>query len=179
MADAIDHIREQWARERPDLDTEPMGVLGRLYRVAAAAHEAMDRTCAMHGISRGDYDVLATLRRNGEPFELSPGELSRSLLLTSGGMTGRLDRLQRADLVTRTPGTRDRRSQLVGLTDHGREVIDRALEDGVETQRRLLAELGAERRDQLDGLLRDLLEAVTRVATLPPPSPAPTRPARS
>lgn len=161
VGDAIDHIREQWGRERPELDTEAMGILARVFRVAAAAYEVKDRTCALHGISRGDYDVLATLRRSGEPFQLGPGELSRSLLLTSGGMTGRLDRLERAGLVTRSPGARDRRSLLVSLTEHGRRVIDDAVDASVRSQQQLLAGLPPDRRRQLDDLLHDLLALVT------------------
>lgn len=163
----MDEIREQWARERPELDTEAMGILGRIYRIAATAHQAMDRACARYGISRADYDVLATLRRSGEPFQLAPGALTRSLMLTSGGMTGRLDRLEAAGLVIRIAGTGDRRSLLVALTDHGRQVIDEAVDAGVETQQLLLAKLPPDRRRQLDELLRDLLTAVTTNA--PPP----------
>ena len=168
MRDPVDRIREQWAAERPDLDTEAMGILGRLNRCSAAARAAMDATCARHGISRADYDVLATLRRSGAPFQLAPGDLSRSLMLTSGGLTGRLDRLERAGLIHRSPDPTDRRSQIVALTEHGRELIDAALEDGVRTQQALLADLTPEQRDQLDELLRHLLASVTRVAEEPP-----------
>lgn len=147
-----------------------MGILGRIYRIAAAGHEAMDRTCARYGISRADYDVLATLRRSGDPFQLSPGALSGSLMLTTGGMTGRLDRLEQAGLVIRSPGPGDRRSVLVTLTDRGRQVIDHAVDAGVETQQRLLADLPPVRRRQLNGLLRDLLAVVTRDAPIPPTS---------
>lgn len=149
-----------------------MGILGRIYRIAAAGHEAMERTCARHGISRADYDVLATLRRSGEPFQLTPGALGGSLMLSTGGMTGRLDRLEQAGLVTRCPGPGDRRSRLVTLTDRGRQLIDQALDAGVETQRRLLADLPPGRRQQLNELLRDLLTVVTREASLPQASPA-------
>jgi len=170
--DGVDRILEQWARERPELDTEAMGILGRIYRIAAAAHDAMDRTCAGHGISRADYDVLATLRRSGEPFQLSPGALSGSLMLTTGGMTGRLDRLEQAGLVIRSSGPGDRRSLLVTLTDHGRQVIDKAVDAGVRTQQLLLTDLSPGRRGQLNDLLRDLLADVTRDASRPPPSQA-------
>jgi len=122
--------------------------------------------------STGTYDVLATLRRSGEPFQLTPGALGGSLMLSTGGMTGRLDRLEQAGLVTRCPGPGDRRSRLVTLTDRGRQLIDQALDAGVETQGRLLADLPPGRRQQLNGLLRDLLTVVTREASLPPASPA-------
>lgn len=162
MADGVDRIREQWARERPELDTEAMGILGRVYRIAQAAGEEMERTYARFGISRADFDVLATLRRSGEPYQLSPGALSGALMLTTGGMTGRLDRLERAGLVSRSPDPADRRSVLVTLTDEGRRIIDEAVVAGVEAQQRLLADLPAGRRRQLDELLRELLAAVSR-----------------
>lgn len=162
--DAVDRIVEQWARERPALQTEAMGILGRVYRIAAAGHEAIELVCARHGISRADYDVLATLRRSGAPFSLSPGALAKSMMLTTGGMTARLDRLEHAGLVTRSPGPGDRRSQLVTLTDRGRELIDHAVDEGAETQRRLFAQLSPRQRRELDELLRRALAGATAAA---------------
>lgn len=145
-----------------------MGILGRIYRIAAAAGGEMKDTFAWHGLSSADFDVLATLRRSGEPFALSPGALGGTLMLTSGGMTGRLDRLERAGLVTRSPDPGDRRSLLVTLTERGRQIIDDAVVAAVETQQRLLADLPPDRRRQLNDLLRDLLAAITRDASSPP-----------
>lgn len=159
--DPVDRIREQWARERPELDTEAMGIFGRVFRAAAAVGEVMERTYQQLGLSRADFDVLATLRRSGEPFQLSPGGLSGSLMLTTGGMTGRLDRLERAGLVTRSPAPSDRRSLLVTLTEHGREVVDRAVVAGLDAQQRLLADIPASDRRRLDALLRRLLAAIS------------------
>lgn len=161
MADGVDRIVEQWARERPDLDTEPMAVFGRVYRLAKASGDAVEQTYARYGISRGDFDLLATLRRSGDPFTLSPSALTASLMLTSGGVTGRLDRLDRLGLATRSPDPSDRRGLLVTLTPAGRDVIDEAVTAGLATQRQLLAGLPESRRRQLDGLLRQLLSAVT------------------
>src|SRR3712207_3544760 len=98
--DGVDRILEQWARERPELDTQAMGVFGRVSRIAAIVNDAMERTYAQHGISRADFDVLATLRRSGEPFQLSPGALSSALMLTTGGMTG-CSRTRRTRSTTR------------------------------------------------------------------------------
>lgn len=170
--DGVDRIVEQWARERPELDTEAMSIFGRVFRIATAAGEVMEGTYARYGISRGDFDVLATLRRSGAPFQLSPGALSGALMLTTGGMTGRLDRLERAGLVSRSPGPGDRRSLLVTLTEPGRQVVDEAVLAGVHAQQRLLASIPVSDRRQLGDLLRGLLAAVTAGTAGTPPPPA-------
>ena len=157
--DGVDRILEQWARERPELDTEAMGIFGRIYRIARASGDAMEATYGRFGITRADFDVLATLRRSGEPFALTPSALTGALMLTSGGITGRVDRLERAGLVARSPSPTDRRALLVTLTPAGQEVVDKAVVAGLETQRSLLAALPPARRRELDGLLRDLLAA--------------------
>ena len=166
--DGVDRILEQWARERPELDTQAMGVFGRVSRIAAIVNDAMEHTYAQHGISRADFDVLATLRRTGEPFQLSPGALSSALMLTTGGMTGRLNRLEGAGLVTRSADLGDRRGLVVTLSDRGRELIDTAVVSGVESLQELLADIPVGQQSLLSDLLRDLLAGVTRVApTLP------------
>ena len=159
-SDGVDRIVEQWAAERPELDTEAMAIFGRVFRVAALAGERMEASYARVGISRADFDVLATLRRSGSPFQLTPGALSSALMLTTGGMTGRLNRLEGAGLVARSPGAGDRRSLLVSLTDQGRDVVDEAVVTGLETQQRLAGELSAADRKRLSNLLRKLLIAV-------------------
>lgn len=173
--DHVDRILQQWHRERPELDTQGMGILGRIYRLAAAARGAMERTFAEHGITGPDFDVLATLRRNGPPHQLSPGALSDDLLLTSGGMTARLDRLEREGLIERAVDPADRRARLITLTDHGLQDVEAAVDAAVATQQRLVAGLSPDRRRQVDDLLRDLLAALTREAApfrdLPPAGP--------
>ena len=181
--DGVDRILEQWARERPELDTQAMGVFGRVSRIAAIVNDAMEHTYAQHGISRADFDVLATLRRSGEPFQLSPGALSSALMLTTGGMTGRLNRLEGAGLVTRSADLGDRRGLVVTLSDRGRELIDAAVVSGVESMQELLADIPAGQRSRLSDLLRDLLAGVTRVAPALPishtrPQGEPSRPRR-
>ncbi|EFL15149.1 LOW QUALITY PROTEIN: MarR family regulatory protein, partial [Streptomyces sp. C] len=93
--DAVDAITTQWAAVRPDLDTAPMAVFGRIYRIAKAVGDAVERAYNRYGISRGEFDVIATLRRSGAPYTLSPRQLAATLMLTTGGMTGRLDKLEK------------------------------------------------------------------------------------
>ena len=160
LRDAVDTITEQWKRERPDLDRSPMGVIGRISRIATLVQRELDRVFAEYGLSGGDFDVLATLRRHGAPYRLTPGELTRTTMVTTGGMTKRLDRLEAAGLIRREPDPTDRRGKLIALTDEGRDLVDRAVEGHLENERRLLASLPAAKRDQLAGLLRELLVAL-------------------
>ena len=155
--DAVDVITDQWKRERPELDPLPMGVIGRISRIATLLQRELDRVFADYGLSGADFDVLATLRRAGDPYRLTPGELTRSTMVTTGGMTKRLDRLETAGLIRREPDPRDRRGKLIALTDRGRLLVDRAMEAHLENERRLLAALPARKRDELAALLRELL----------------------
>ncbi|WP_037898691.1 MarR family winged helix-turn-helix transcriptional regulator [Streptomyces sp. NRRL S-350] len=161
-ADQVDEILAQWRRERPDLvdGLHAMEAFGRIYRLARGMGERMERVYAPFGIGRGEFDVLATLRRAGEPFSLSPRELTATLMLTSGGMTGRLDKLERAGLVTRSPDPNDRRGLRISLTSEGRSTIDAAVTSGLAVQRPVVDALGPERAAQLNELLRDLLASV-------------------
>lgn len=153
----MDRIIEQWAAERPDLQTEPMAVFGRIYRLARVSGDAVEKAYAAHGIGRAEFDVLATLRRSGPPYELSPGALAGSMMLSSGGTTARLDRLERAGLVVRVPSPTDRRSVLVRLTQRGREIIDEAVAAGLAEQTRLLSHMAPAQVRQLSTLLRAAL----------------------
>ncbi len=158
-ADAVDRIVGQWNVERPELDTGPMEILGRIYRITRAVGDRQEITYSRFGISRGDFDVLATLRRSGEPYVLSPKELAASVMLTTGGMTGRLDKLERLGLVERSPDPHDRRGLRVGLTDRGRATVDEAVVAGVEVQAQALAALSEPDRRRLADLLREVLAA--------------------
>ncbi|MER7402602.1 MarR family transcriptional regulator [Streptomyces sp. NPDC000070] len=155
--DAVDAIIDQWATVRPDLDTAAMEVFGRIYRLSRAMGDRTEKAYARFGIGRGEFDVLATLRRAGEPYTLSPRQLSATLMLTTGGMTGRLDKLERAGLLRRSPDPHDRRGLKVTLTDKGLELIDEAVGAGLAVQTEALSGLDAERAGQLAELLRDLL----------------------
>ncbi|MFD5078085.1 MarR family winged helix-turn-helix transcriptional regulator [Streptomyces sp. NPDC058371] len=159
--DAVDAIIEQWAAVRPDLDTAAMEVFGRVFRLSRAMGDRMEKAYAKFGISRGEFDALATLRRSGEPYTLSPRQLSATLMLTTGGMTGRLDKLERAGLLRRSPDPHDRRGLQVTLTDEGHRLIDAAVGVGLATQTAALGALNAEQAGQLADLLRQLLSATT------------------
>ncbi|MEV4660838.1 MarR family transcriptional regulator [Micromonospora echinofusca] len=159
--DDVDGIVEQWRRERPGMRPEPMAVFGRIYRLARLVGDEQERTYARWSISRGEFDVLAALRRAGVPYTLAPKALTASLMLTSGGMTGRLDRLERAGLVRRSPDPADRRGLQVTLTPAGLDLVEEAAEAGLAVQRRLLDALPAEDQRRLADLLRTLLGAVT------------------
>ncbi|GAA2525265.1 MarR family transcriptional regulator [Streptomyces fimbriatus] len=160
--DPVDAIVEQWAAVRPDLDTAAMEVFGRIYRLSRAMGDRMDKAYAAYGISRGEFDVLATLRRSGEPYTLSPRQLSATLMLTTGGMTGRLDKLERAGLLRRSPDPHDRRGLQVTLTERGLRLADEAVGAGLALQTEALSALDGERAEQLADLLRELLLATER-----------------
>ncbi|MEV6301492.1 MarR family transcriptional regulator [Actinoplanes sp. NPDC051861] len=160
MSDGVDRILEQWAQERPDLDTEAMEVFGRIFRLARIGGDATERAYAEFGIGRPEFDVIATLRRAGEPFQLSPGALAASMMLSTGGTTARLDRLERAGLVVRSPDPGDRRGVLVRLTAKGRDIADQAVAAGLAEQQRLLSHLPPEKRTRLNALLRDLMDGL-------------------
>ncbi|MER6731068.1 MarR family winged helix-turn-helix transcriptional regulator [Streptomyces puniciscabiei] len=155
--DPVDTIIDQWAAVRPDLDSRAMEVFGRIYRLSRTMGDRMEKAYQPYGISRGEFDVLATLRRSGEPYTLSPRQLSATLMLTTGGMTGRLDKLERAGLLRRSPDPHDRRGLQVTLTEKGLDVIDRAVGAGLAVQTEALSRLDDEQVGQLADLLRELL----------------------
>ena len=157
--DRVDAIIEQWAAERPDLRTGPMAVFGRINRISGGMGRRMEAAFARNGISRGEFDVLATLRRAGEPYTLSPRELTATLMLTTGGMTGRLDKLEKAGLVRRNPDPNDRRGLRISLTIPGLRLIDEAVGTGLAIQTATLATLEPADAAELDRLLRLLLPA--------------------
>lgn len=161
--DAVDVIIDQWAAERPELETPAMAVFGRIYRIARDMGDRQEKAYARFGITRGEFDVLATLRRSGAPYALSPRELSATLMLTTGGMTGRLDRLERAGLLARSPDPHDRRGLQVTLTQQGREIVDESVVAGLEVQRKAIDGLSAEQLDVLQDLLRVLLAGAKQV----------------
>ncbi|WP_327748896.1 MarR family winged helix-turn-helix transcriptional regulator [Streptomyces europaeiscabiei] len=157
LRDPVDVIVDQWAIARPDLDITAMEVFGRVHRLSRALGDRLEKVYARFGISRGEFDVLATLRRSDEPYTLSPRELSATLMLTTGGMTGRLDKLERAGLLRRSPDPHDRRALQVTLTDDGLRLIDDALVAGLTVQTEALSHLNDEQAGQLAGLLRLLV----------------------
>jgi DNA-binding MarR family transcriptional regulator len=155
--DHIDSIVAQWHRERPDLDVSALALLGRLFRAAQLADIALAEGTASHRLQPGWFDLLAVLRRAGPPYELRPTDLMQATMLSSGGITKRLDRLGEAGLVERRPDPDDRRGALVRLTRKGHVVIDRALERHIADEERLLQPLSRADRRALDKSLRRLL----------------------
>src|SRR5207244_5315794 len=155
--DEIDRIVEQWSRERPDLDVSPTHTLQRITRLSLLQGVSFARVFARYGVSFGEYLVLAALRRAGPPYRMNPTRLFNSVILSSGAMTNRLDRLEAMGLVERQPDPSDRRGRLVALTDRGLELVDEAVIDHLENEERLLRALDDRERKQLAGLLRKLL----------------------
>lgn len=158
--DHVARIQTEWARERPDLDVSPQRVIGRLHRLAAHLTEELCVIYRRHGLSEGEFDVLAALRRAGEPFERAPGELARFTMVTTGAMTKRISGLENAGLVTRRPATDDGRGRVVALTPAGRELFDEAFTDHMRNEHRLLEAMTPTEADQLEALLTTWLARV-------------------
>jgi DNA-binding MarR family transcriptional regulator len=161
--DGVDVIIEQWQRERPDLDTSPIGVIGRISRLAREIERRLEPVYAASGMEPGWYDVLATLRRAGPPYRLRPTDFAATLMLTSSGTTKRLDRLEAAGHITREPDPNDRRGVLITLTPKGRSLVDKASVKHMANEQRIISGLTQAEQRQLADLLRKL-----RI-TLPPP----------
>lgn len=156
-SDLVDKILEQWQRERPDLDASPMGVIGRMARLAKHLDRSIQGTVSEFGLNLGEFDVLATLLRSGHPYQLSPTELFNALMVSSGTMTHRIDRLERAELVKRIPDPSDRRGTLIALTDKGLSLIEQAIEAHVANAHHILSVLEESECESLTLLLRKLL----------------------
>ncbi len=154
--DGVDEIVEQWRKERPDVDVSGMDVIGRLTRIVKMLRPLLDDVFDRHDLESWEFDVLATLLRSGEPHQLTPGQLLDSMMITSGTMTNRIDRLERRGFVERTKSPTDGRQVLVGLTDDGLRTVDAALRDHAENELEILAGLSAADRERLVRLLRSL-----------------------
>ncbi|AID32652.1 MarR family transcriptional regulator [Mesorhizobium sp. SEMIA 3007] len=153
---------EQWKRERPDLDVSPMGVLGRLNEASSLiARDRLAPLFARFGLQAGEFDVLATLRRSGSPYALTPTDLYEATMVTSGAMTNRLDRLEKAGLILRGPHPNDRRGIVVQLTEKGLALIDEALTAHVANEHEILAGLTPAERETLSHLLEKLIGSVS------------------
>ena len=157
IRDEVDELVAAWQAQRPDLDVEPLQVLSRISRLARHLDIARRGAFASHDLEAWEFDVLSALRRQGPPFQLTPGALVRATLVTSGTMTNRIDRLAAADLVRREPDPSDRRGVLVTLTAAGADRVDAALADLLRRERELLAALDQTERKQLAGHMRTLL----------------------
>jgi DNA-binding MarR family transcriptional regulator len=158
MPDRAATALAQWRKERPDLDPFPMAVLGRLAEASlVVARDRLEPLFARFGLQAGEFDVLATLRRSGAPYALTPTALYEATMISSGGMTSRIDRLERAGLVERRAHPTDRRGALVALTRKGLALIDEAVGAHVDNERGVLASLTAKEQAELNKLLAKLL----------------------
>ncbi len=160
--DRIGLIREQWARERPDLDSSAFALVGRLLLLGKLLERRVSRVLAPLDLQLWAFDVLATLRRQGPPYQLTPTELSRATLLTPGAMTNRIDRLEACGLVRREAEPTDRRGVRVLLTEAGIELVDRAIEARFAEADSAIAGLGSRDRTSLERILRRLLGELER-----------------
>jgi DNA-binding MarR family transcriptional regulator len=161
--DGVDLILEQWRRERPDLDPSPIGVIGRVSRLARELEQRLEVVYREHGLEPGWHDVLATLRRSGPPYRLRPTEFTGALMLTSSGTTKRLDRLEQAGLIRRDPDPDDRRGTQITLTPKGLALIDEVTKAHLENERRLLSALSEPEQRRLADLLRKLRLGLNRL----------------
>ncbi|MFC4911870.1 MarR family winged helix-turn-helix transcriptional regulator [Actinomadura gamaensis] len=160
MADAVDAVLELWRAERPDLDPWPTGIVGRIGRLARVLDREQRAYLAEHDLEVWEFDVLATLRRSGPPYELTAGALIKAALVSSGAITKRMDRLEKRGLIERIRDDADRRSVKARLTPRGHEVVDEVFPAHIRQGERLLASLPPEERDHLAATLRGLLEAL-------------------
>ena len=156
----VDELVDQWAVERPDLDRSSMAVISRIERLAELLDGVFTPTLARFRITRADFDVLATLRRSGKPYRLTPTSLSRAMMISSGGTTKRIDRLQERGLVERLDDPNDRRGVVVALTQKGVRLVDDAVAAHVADEQRVLAPLSTSDRRTLTRLLDALLDAL-------------------
>ncbi|NTF30704.1 MarR family winged helix-turn-helix transcriptional regulator [Rhizobium skierniewicense] len=156
-ADHVDAILAQWGRERPDLDVAPMGIMGRLHRLATHLSREVEAVLLQHGLSSSAFDVMATLRRAGKPYRLSPGDLLEMTMVSSGTMTNRIDQLEKAGLVERINNPDDRRSVLIALTEKGFATVDAAVTAHVANQHRLLAAISEKDKAEFNRVLKTFL----------------------
>ena len=164
LAELLDDTITSWARERPDLDVAVMGSFLRLAQLMNLALKALDDGLATYGVNLGEFDVLAALRRAGAGATRTPTALARVAMVSPGGMTNRLDRLERAGLIVRTPDPQDRRGSLVALTPKGRETADRGVEAIVAAETALTADVSPTERARFDRTLDKLIAALAPTA---------------
>jgi DNA-binding MarR family transcriptional regulator len=158
-ADAVDRITGQWNAVRPDVDVSPINVIGRVSRLSRLVDRRLAENFARYGIESWMYDVLATLRRSGEPYELTAGDLMRQTMVTTGAVTNRIDRLEQRGLVERTK-THDRRKVIVRLTEQGLDLVDEVVHTHMATEREILAALSPRQQNDLARLLRTTLQGL-------------------
>lgn len=154
--DHVDHMIQQWAEQRPDLNMIGLHIIGRISRLARHFERQIETSLAEYGLNGAGFYVLASLRRSGPPYRLSPTQLYNSLLVSSGTMTHRLDRLEAAGLIRRVPDPADGRGSLVALTGRGRHLIDRAMDGHTSNEIAMLSGLGTDDAARIAQELRHL-----------------------
>lgn len=163
MREILDDTMSSWRRERPDLQLDAMGTTLRINQLMNAAVRGVESVFTPHGVTVGEFDVLAALRRGGHGAVLTPTTLARVAMISPAGMTNRLDRLEAAGLIVRRPDPDDRRGSLVQLTPNGLAIADRAIEDLVAAENEIFRELSATERQRLDRILDKLIDRLDRV----------------
>jgi DNA-binding MarR family transcriptional regulator len=158
--DHVDRALAQWSREMPDVEIKGADVLNRARRLTLETRRDIEANFRRHGLDSGEFDVLATLRRAGEPYALRPTELYQSLMISSGGLTARLDRLEAAGLIRRRADDDDARSVRVELTPAGRRKIEAAFRADMELENKMVSGLAESERAELVRLLRKLTQAM-------------------
>ncbi|MFB4301044.1 MarR family winged helix-turn-helix transcriptional regulator [Actinomadura sp. NTSP31] len=160
MSDAVDAIRDLWHAERPDLDTWPSGVVGRVQRLSRVMEHELRQFDTRHGLEAGEFDVLTTLRRSSPPYRMTAGAFLKASMITSGAVTRRIDRMESRGLVERVrPKGGDRRSVQIQLTEKGKKICDELFPQHLENEVRMLSALTRNECDELARLLRKLLES--------------------
>jgi DNA-binding MarR family transcriptional regulator len=154
--DHLDKVLLQWRREMPEIDARPLAVVGRILRLASLIEQRTNATLLEYDLALWEFDVLATLRRNGKPYSMTPKELMAATMLSSGAMTNRIDRLQERGYVARTPSKEDRRSLHVSLTPKGVQVINAASVARFAEAKESINHLSAQERSSLAELLREM-----------------------
>jgi len=157
--DKVDKVIEQWNQARPDLDVSSTGLVGRFKRITQHLGQEMEKTFAEHGLNHASFDVLATLRRSGPPYALSPNDLLATMMVTSGTMTNRIDQLSKSGLVERVKNPDDARSVIISLTKKGFAIIDATVTDHVATQDRLTSVFTADEQESINLLLKKFLHS--------------------
>ena len=157
MSDAVDQLLEAWREARPDLDPSPLGIVGRVIVLAQHLEKSVATALADHGMTLGQFDILATLRRKGPKGGLTPTQLLCSVMLSSGGMTSRLDTLERSEWIVRHPDPSDRRGVVIELTPKGKKLIDAATATRFDEAARSLSDLPSTERAKLEEMLRSWL----------------------
>lgn len=155
--DKLDRVVEQWEKEKPHLDTSAMQLIGRIMQLCKHFENQIALCHKSYNLKMGEFDVLATLRRSGNHYCLTPAQLINSMMLTSGAMTNRLDKLEIKGLIKRVHSKQDRRSVTVGLTETGIALINKVIEEHVNLQHELVSSLPEKDRSYLNGVLKTLL----------------------